>query len=128
MNGNIIKVSAHYPDRVSFSAEYDENGAFVAVITDSLSQDNNDVADSLKATANAISDFLPFVDKHFNLSGSYPDQRNDDAPLHGWWNDMLNELGNPGLWNYKIISPNQAKLRDAVEESLKNEEYIIQYP
>ena len=73
MNGNIIKVSAHYPDRVSFSAEYDENGAFVAVITDSLSQDNNDVADSLKATANAISDFLPFVDKHFNLSGSYPD-------------------------------------------------------
>ena len=41
---------------------------------------------------------------------------------------MLNELGNPGLWNYKIISPNQAKLRDAVEESLKNEEYIIQYP
>ncbi len=128
MHGNIIKVSAHYPDKVSFSAEYDETGVFVAVITDSISQNNNDVADSLKATVNAISDLVPFINKHYHLSGSYPDQKNDDAPLNDWWTKMVKETEGSGLWSYNIISPNQVKLRKAVENMVKNEEYIIQYP
>ena len=46
------------------------------------------------------------------LSGSYPDQDNDGTPLNDWWTDALKEIGNPGLWQYTIISSRQVKLRN----------------
>ena len=106
MNGNIIKVSARYPDRVSFSAEYDENGKFVAVITDLISKDTNNSYDAIKSFFNKV------FGKHFLLSDSYPNQKDDNAPLNDWWYGALSEVGDPGLWRYNIISPRQAKFRE----------------
>lgn len=125
-NGNIIKISSHYPDKVNFSAEYDKDGKFIAVITDFESQINNDKADSLKSSVNYISEKIPFIDKTYDLSGSYPDQKQEGKTLYSWWNGAKKEVGLPGVWNKNIISTNQIELRKIMKEIWSKQD--VQYP